>query len=78
MSTFGLISGVVFRPPQQKTAKSGKLFTSCTVKVGSDDNAGGDFWSVLIFPESAQLEMLRLEVGESMSGRMPNRFIAKM
>jgi single-stranded DNA-binding protein len=69
MSTFILISGVVFRAPVQKISKAGKPFTSCTVKVGSDDAGSGDFWSVLIFSESAQLEMLRLEAGDAVSVR---------
>jgi single-stranded DNA-binding protein len=69
MSAYALISGVIFRAPVQKISKAGKPFTSCTVKAGSDDNAGGDFWSVLIFSESAQLEMLRLEIGDAVSVR---------
>jgi single-stranded DNA-binding protein len=68
MTAFALITGVIFRAPIQKTSKAGKPFTVCTVKAGSDDT-GGDFWSVLIFSESAQLEMLRLEVGDAVSVR---------
>ena len=69
MTAFALIAGVIFRPPVQKTAKSGKLFTTCTVKAGADDNAGGDFWNVLSFSESGQLELLRLNVGDAVSVR---------
>jgi len=68
MTAFALITGVIFRAPIQKTSKAGKPFTVCTVKAGSDDT-GGDFWSVLIFSESAQLEMLRLEGGDAVSVR---------
>ncbi|SHM06671.1 Single-stranded DNA-binding protein [Bradyrhizobium lablabi] len=68
MTAFALISGVIFRAPMQKTAKSGKLFTTCTVKAGADDN-GGDFWNVLSFSESGQFELLRLEVGDAVSVR---------
>jgi single-stranded DNA-binding protein len=66
--SFALITGTIFRAPLQKIAKSGKPYTSCTVKAGSDDG-GGDFWNVLIFSESAQLEMLRLEVGDAVAVR---------
>lgn len=68
MTAYALVSGVIFRAPQQKTAKSGKPFTTCTVKAGADDG-GGDFWSVLCFSESAQLELLRLEAGDAVSVR---------
>jgi hypothetical protein len=70
MSVFVLVSGSLWKNPEQRTSsKSGKLFTVCTVKAGSDDTGGGDFWNILIFSESAQLEMLRLEVGDAVSIR---------
>lgn len=69
MTAYALITGVIFRAPLQKTAKSGKPFTTCTVKAGSDESGAGDFWSILCFSESAQLELLRLEVGDAVSVR---------
>ena len=36
MSAFALVTGTIFRAPTQKTAKSGKLFTTCTVKTDGD------------------------------------------
>jgi single-stranded DNA-binding protein len=69
MSVFVLVSGTLFKTPEQRSsAKSGKLFTVATVKAGSDTGAG-DFWSVTCFSESAQLELLRLEVGDAISVR---------
>jgi single-stranded DNA-binding protein len=69
MSAYALITGVIFRAPLQKISKAGKPYTVCTVKAGSDDTGAGDFWSVLCFSESAQLEMLHLEVGDAASVR---------
>jgi single-stranded DNA-binding protein len=69
MTAYALISGVIFRAPVQKISKAGKPFTTCTVKSGSDDSGGGDFWNVLSFSESSQLELLRLEVGDAVSVR---------
>ena len=69
MSTFALISGTIIRAPLQKISKAGKPYIVCTVKVGADDGNGDSFWSVLIFSESAQLEMLRLEIGDAVSLR---------
>jgi single-stranded DNA-binding protein len=68
MTALALITGTIFRAPVQKTSKAGKPYTSCTVKAGADDGSS-DFWSVLIFSESAQLEMLRLEAGDAVSVR---------
>jgi single-stranded DNA-binding protein len=68
MTAFALISGVIFRPPIQKISKAGRPYTTLTVKVGADDG-GGDFWSVLSFSESSQIELLRLEVGDAVSIR---------
>jgi single-stranded DNA-binding protein len=64
MSTFALVTGVIFRPPLQKTAKTGKLFTSCTIKVAAADNASSDFWSVLAFGDTAGAELMRLGINE--------------
>jgi single-stranded DNA-binding protein len=68
MTAYALITGTVFRAPTQRTSKAGKPFTVCTVKAASDDS-GGDFWNVLSFSESSQLELLRLEVGDAVSIR---------
>jgi len=69
MTAYALISGVIFRPAVQKTSKTGKTYATCTMKAGSDDNGAGDFWNVLSFSESGQLELLRLEVGDAVSVR---------
>ena len=68
MSAFALVTGTIFRAPLQKISKAGKPYTTCTVKAGADDT-GGDFWNVLSFSESSQLELLRLEVGDAVSIR---------
>ena len=69
MTAYALISGVIFRAPVQKIGKSGKPYTVCTIRAGSDDGAGGDYWSILSFSESSQLELLRLEVGDACAVR---------
>jgi single-stranded DNA-binding protein len=69
MTAFALVTGTIFRAPIQKISKAGKPYTTCTVKAGSDDSGGGDFWSIICFSESAQLELLRLEAGDAVSVR---------
>jgi single-stranded DNA-binding protein len=64
MSAFALVTGVIFRAPVQKISKAGKPFTNCTIRAGSDDSGGGDFWSIICFSESAGAELLRLAIGE--------------
>jgi single-stranded DNA-binding protein len=69
MTAFALVTGTLFRPPLQKISKAGKPYTVCTVKAGADDSGTGDFWSIICFSESAQLELLRLEAGDAVSVR---------
>jgi single-stranded DNA-binding protein len=69
MTAHVLISGTIFRAPVQKTGKTGRPFTSCTVKAGADDSGASDFWSIVCFSESAQLELLRLEIGDAVAVR---------
>ena len=55
MSAFALITGPLFRAPEQKTAKSRKSYVVATVKVAADNAI--DFWNLLAFSESAQAEL---------------------
>jgi single-stranded DNA-binding protein len=67
MTAFALVSGVLFRAPEQKISKAGKPFVTATIKVAADNTA--DFWSVLVFSESAQAELLRLGEGDKLSAQ---------
>jgi single-stranded DNA-binding protein len=67
MSVSVLISGSIFREPQQRTGKTGRPYVSTTIKATSADNASSDFWSVLAFGDTAGAELLRLAVGERLA-----------
>jgi single-stranded DNA-binding protein len=67
MTVFVLVSGTIFREPQQRTSQSGKRYTVATVKAGGADNAPADFWSVLCFSDTGQAELLRLGLNEKVS-----------
>jgi single-stranded DNA-binding protein len=70
MTAYALITGSLWKNPEQRSSsKTGKLFTTCTVKVGSDATGASDFWNILSFSESSQLELLRLEIGDAVSVR---------
>jgi len=65
MSALALISGVLFRRPEERMSKSGRPFVTTTLKVA----AGGavEFWSVVAFSQTAQAEAKRLEEGDAAS-----------
>jgi single-stranded DNA-binding protein len=65
MTALALISGALSRTPELRTAKSGKAYATATIKVAADNAV--DFWSVLAFSESAQVELMRLGEGDKVS-----------
>ena len=64
MSVAILISGSIFKEPQQRTSQSGKRYVVATLKAAAADNTTSDFWSVLAFGDTAGAELMRLAVGE--------------
>ncbi len=64
MSVAVLISGTIFKEPQQRTAQSGKRYVVTTLKAAAADNTTSDFWSVLAFGDTAGNELMRLAIGE--------------
>src|ERR1700738_2856067 len=64
MSVAILVSGSIFKEPQQRTSQSGKRYVVTTIKAAAADNASSDFWSVLAFGDTAGAELMRLAVGE--------------
>jgi len=67
MSVHVLITGTLFRTPEQKTSASGKAYVRATLKVQAGNNGEADFWSVLSFSETASAELLRLSDGDRVS-----------
>ena len=58
MSAHVLISGTLFRAPEERTGKtSGRNFVAATIKVR--DGEASQFWRVLAFSDTAQAELLR-------------------
>jgi single-stranded DNA-binding protein len=64
MSVAILVSGSIFKEPQQRTSQAGKQYVVATIKAAAADNTTSDFWSVLAFSDTAGAELLRLAVGE--------------
>ncbi len=66
MSAFVLISGMMFRDPETRVAKSGRPFVAATMKV-SDSGGEVSWWRVVAFNEAARDELMRLSDGESLA-----------
>jgi single-stranded DNA-binding protein len=60
-----LVSGSLFRPPEQRTSKAGKPFTTATIRA--KDGEASQWWKVVAFSESAQAELSRLSDGDALS-----------
>jgi single-stranded DNA-binding protein len=67
MSVAVLVTGTLFKEPQQRTSQSGKRYVVATIKATTTDNTGSDFWSALAFGDAAGAELLRLAVGERLA-----------
>jgi single-stranded DNA-binding protein len=65
MTAHVLISGTLFREPEQRTSKAGKPFTTATLKAKDGETA--QWWKVLAFSESVQAELMRLTDGDALS-----------
>jgi single-stranded DNA-binding protein len=64
MSAHALITGTLFRAPEQRTAKSGRQFVAATLKA--KDGEATKWWKVLAFSETARAELMRLADGDAM------------
>jgi single-stranded DNA-binding protein len=62
--TFALVSGTLFRVPEQKTSQTGKAYVVAKVRTSA-----GEWWRVTTFSESAQAELLRLGDGDAVSAQ---------
>jgi single-stranded DNA-binding protein len=65
MTALALITGVLFRAPEQRTSKLGKPFVTATIRA--KDGETTLWWKVVAFSESAQAELMRLVDGDSLA-----------
>jgi hypothetical protein len=65
MSAFVLVSGSLFRAPEQRTSKAGKLYVTATIKARDGDAL--QFWRVTGFSDSVQTELMRLGDSDAVS-----------
>jgi hypothetical protein len=72
MTPHVLISGTLFRAPEQQASKAGKPFVTATIRVKDGDRSMGSgqasqWWKVLAFSESVQAERMRMADGDAVS-----------
>jgi single-stranded DNA-binding protein len=65
VTAFALVTGALARAPETKTSKAGKPYVMASIKVAADNAI--DYWSVLVFSETAQAELARLGEGDKVS-----------
>jgi hypothetical protein len=65
MSAHVLVTGTLFRPPEQRTSKAHKRFVTATIRAKDGDES--QWWKVLAFSESIQAELMRLADGDTIS-----------
>jgi single-stranded DNA-binding protein len=63
--TAALVTGTLYRSPEQRTGKTGRPFVTATIKA--KDGESFQWWRVTAFSESAQAELLRLDEGDHVS-----------
>jgi hypothetical protein len=68
-----LVAGCLFRAPAERMSQAGRRFVSATIRVGGE-NRDAEFWSLMVFSDSAQAELLRLGVGDALSAQGSAKF----
>jgi single-stranded DNA-binding protein len=65
MSAFAIVTGALYRAPEQRTSKAGKPFVTATIRA--KDGEALQWWRVTVFSETAQAEIMRLAEGDSLA-----------
>ena len=65
MTAFALVTGTLFRAPEQRTSKNGRAFVVATIRA--KDGETSQWWKAIAFSESAGAELLRLSDGDALS-----------
>ena len=67
MTIHALVSGALFKLPEQRLSKIGKPFVTGTLRVPEGNNL--QFVRFIAFSETAQAELLRLDDGDAISAQ---------
>ncbi len=62
MTAFAIVTGVLFKTPEQRTSKTGKPFVTAIIRVR--DGEAPVWWKIVAFAEDVRTELARLDEGE--------------
>lgn len=65
MTAHALVTGTIFRDPEQKSSAKGNPFVAATLKVKDGDAT--QWWKILAFSETAKSELVRLGADEAVA-----------
>jgi single-stranded DNA-binding protein len=63
MTTFAIVTGSLFKAPEQRASKTGRPYVTATIRA--KDGEASQWWRVMAFSESAQVELMRLGEGDA-------------
>jgi single-stranded DNA-binding protein len=66
MTAHVLVTGTLYRPPEQRVSKTGRNFVVATLRADYRDRET-QWWKVACFSETAQAELMRLSEGDAVS-----------
>lgn len=66
MSVSVLVSGALFRQPEQRTSQNGKAYVRATLKTSG---AESEFWSLMSFSSTASSALLELQDGDRLAAQ---------
>jgi hypothetical protein len=67
MTVHVLVTGVLFRAAEQRTSSSGRRYARATIKAAAADNGGAEFFDLMVFSETAAVELMRLGEDEKLA-----------
>jgi len=63
MTAFAIVTGSLFKAPSLRASKTGRPYVTATIRA--KDGEASQWWRVMAFSESAQVELMRLGEGDA-------------
>jgi single-stranded DNA-binding protein len=65
MTAYAIVTGTLFKAPEQRTSKAGKPFVAATIRA--KDGEVSQWWRIVAFSDTAQAELMRLGDGDGVA-----------
>ncbi|WFU44199.1 single-stranded DNA-binding protein [Bradyrhizobium sp. CB82] len=69
MTASVLIKGALFRSPESKISAGGKRYARATLKVKAAADDGVEWWSIMVFGDTAAEQLLDLRDGDHLAAQ---------